>query len=111
MRDGTRRVPTTLAAAADILGGTARECAPMPEPAPTIISESVPSSSLILNEDARPTLAPRAGRGPVALVADVTLGPEAELTAFVRRRVRQVSVLFLAGYVVFLVRELFAPHR
>src|SRR5262245_47454803 len=49
--------------------------------------------------------------GPVALVAEATLGPEADLTAFLRRRVRQVSVLFLAGYTVFLLRELLAPPR
>ncbi len=62
-------------------------------------------------EDLRATLPPKPARGPVDLVADATLGPDADLTAFVRSRVRQVSVLFLVGYVVFLARELFAPHR
>jgi serine/threonine-protein kinase len=58
-----------------------------------------------------PGAPPGAGRARVALVADSTLGPEAEFTAFVRRRVRQVSVLFLVGYLVFLGRELASPNR
>jgi serine/threonine-protein kinase len=57
-----------------------------------------------------PTLAPPSGRGPVALVADST-DSEGELAALVLRRVRQLSVLFLVCYAVFLVRELVAPNR
>src|SRR5687768_17576914 len=83
----------------------------MADPSATATHDAAPEPTP--GEDVRPTLAPAGdvARGRVALVADSTLGPEAEFTAFVRRRVRQVSVLFLVGYVVFLGRELASPDR
>jgi serine/threonine-protein kinase len=91
---------------AGILGGNTRESMPMSNTSPTVTNLSAATG-----EDLRPTLPPEGERGRVDLVADVSRGPEADLTAFVRRRVRQVSVLFLVGYTVFLAREMFAPHR
>ena len=58
-----------------------------------------------------PTATPQPGRGAVALVQDATLGADADAAAFVRSRVRQISVLFLVGYIVFLARELASPDR
>lgn len=84
----------------------------MPDTSPTITTDtSPPGESAVLLEDAGPTRAPGSGRGPVDLVADSTLPPEPEFAALVRRRVRQVSALFLVGYCIFLARELASPDR
>jgi tRNA A-37 threonylcarbamoyl transferase component Bud32 len=49
-------------------------------------------------------------RGGVSLVTD-TRDPDADLTALVRRRLRQLVIVFLAAYAAFLLRDVLTPQR
>ncbi len=51
-----------------------------------------------------------AERRRVDLVPDVTTDPDADLTAFLRGRLRQAVLMFLGGYAAFLARDLVAPE-
>lgn len=61
-----------------------------------------------------PPGAPRTGGGPsrggVSLVTD-SRGPDADLTALIRRRLRQLVLVFLAAYAAFLLRDVLTPQR
>src|SRR5262245_29546970 len=85
----------------------------MPEPAPADTGSFTAAHATA--DDLRPTATapgvdPRA-RQAVALVADTSLGPDAELVTLLRRRLRQVVLVFLAAYAAFLLRDTLSPRR
>lgn len=83
---------------------SSHETAPyVPEPATCTATAPLPATL------AEPSRAP--GRGPVALVAKASAGPDAELVGLLRRRLRQMVLVFLGAYAAFLLRDLFSPAR
>ncbi len=76
---------------------------------PTITSDAAVSGL----PDAGPHLTATAGRGraPIDLVAESQVGQDEDGLDLLRRRLRQMVLLFLAAYAAFLLRDILLPHR
>jgi serine/threonine-protein kinase len=71
-----------------------------------------PADLLDATRPAPPGQTPPAAPSPggVSLVTD-TRDPDADLTGLIRRRLRQLVLVFLAAYAAFLLRDVLTPHR
>ncbi len=68
-------------------------------------------SALLGSSEVRLKPAISKGPGRVALIEAAAHGPDAEMVPLLRRRLRQLVLLFLAAYAAFLTRDLFSPER
>src|SRR5262245_31443007 len=80
---------------------SSRTAAFVPSPEPLL--DTVPAPKSLQAQPAPPRA--------VSLVTDSKSDPDAELTALLRRRLRQLVLVFLAAYAAFLFRDTLAPQR